>query len=245
MIRKIEEISMNAWPSLNTIIYDGWILRFANGVTRRSNSINPIYSSNFEIEEKLDYCESLYKECNLPVIYKLSNEVHPKNLDNILNNRGYSIDANTSVQISNFGDNNYKHSLLANFNENIKAKWIDFYIEQNFFNKDKIDTYLKILNNITLKKCFLILSDKNNIFGCALAVIQERFIGIFDVVVNENHRNKGYGKILINNILYWGKQNKADTAYLQVFNTNKIAINLYTKLGFKENYQYWYRILNI
>ena len=42
-ISLIEEISMNAHPSLKTIVYDGWILRFVNEHTNRANSINLTY----------------------------------------------------------------------------------------------------------------------------------------------------------------------------------------------------------
>jgi hypothetical protein len=29
-MKLIEEIAMNAWPSLQTMFYDGWIIRFAD-----------------------------------------------------------------------------------------------------------------------------------------------------------------------------------------------------------------------
>jgi hypothetical protein len=29
----IEELTMNAWPSLQTILLDGWIIRMAGGYT--------------------------------------------------------------------------------------------------------------------------------------------------------------------------------------------------------------------
>jgi hypothetical protein len=40
----IEELSMNAWPSIQTVLLDGWILRMSNGYTKRANSVNPLYS---------------------------------------------------------------------------------------------------------------------------------------------------------------------------------------------------------
>ncbi len=32
MIKLIEELSMNAWPALQTKLFDGWVLRFADGI---------------------------------------------------------------------------------------------------------------------------------------------------------------------------------------------------------------------
>ena len=42
----IEELTLNAWPSLRSLLFDGWVLNFADGYTRRAYSsairlINP------------------------------------------------------------------------------------------------------------------------------------------------------------------------------------------------------------
>ncbi len=52
MIRLIEEISMDAWPSAQTLLYDGWVLRFSGGYTRRANAVYPLYSSSLDVNEK-------------------------------------------------------------------------------------------------------------------------------------------------------------------------------------------------
>jgi N-acetylglutamate synthase len=101
LIRQIEQISFNAWPSLKTILYDNWVIRISDGVTRRANSINPIFESSYGIEEKISFCEKLYFDNNLPVVYKLTNESSPKNLDELLEAKGYYFDAETSVQTMN------------------------------------------------------------------------------------------------------------------------------------------------
>ena len=66
--------------------------------------------------------------------------------------------------------------------------------------------------------------------------------GFFDIVTDVSSRNQGLGKRLMNSLLTWGKQNHAHHAYLQVMLNNPPALHLYSQLGFKEIYQYWYRV---
>jgi ribosomal protein S18 acetylase RimI-like enzyme len=60
--------------------------------------------------------------------------------------------------------------------------------------------------------------------------------------VKPEYRKKGYGKLIVESLLGWGKANGAETAYLQVMLNNPNAISLYKQLGFKEVYKYWYRV---
>ena len=41
-IKKIEDMSLNAWPSHKMELYDGWILRFSYFYTHRTNSVEPV-----------------------------------------------------------------------------------------------------------------------------------------------------------------------------------------------------------
>jgi hypothetical protein len=104
MIRSFEELSMNAWPALQTILYDGWVLRLSRGYTKRANSINPIYSSTTDIEEKIKYCEMLYGANGLPTVYKLTPVCYPEDLDQILESKGYAKVDETALRILHIPD---------------------------------------------------------------------------------------------------------------------------------------------
>ena len=51
-IKKIEDMSLNAWPSHKMELYDGWILRFSYFYTHRTNSVEQFGNSMLPWREK-------------------------------------------------------------------------------------------------------------------------------------------------------------------------------------------------
>src|SRR5262245_52204411 len=102
-IRHLEEISLNAWPALQTIVYDGWLLRFAGGYTRRANSVNPLYPGALDPAEKIGRCEAVYAAQGQDTVFKLTDAAEPADLDTLLARRGYRREAPTSVQTVDLG----------------------------------------------------------------------------------------------------------------------------------------------
>ena len=86
------------------------------------------------------------------------------------------------------------------------------------------------------------LLDNGQPVACGLGVCEGDKVGLFDIVTEPSQRGKGLGQQLIAGILAWAVDNGAQTAYLQVMLNNEAALRLYEKLGFREIYQYWYRI---
>lgn len=242
MIRTIEEVSMNAWPALESMLYDGWILRFGKGYTRRANSISPIYQSTQDIDTKIKKCEEIYNSKGLKAIYKITTAVFPENLDSLLENQGYACEAATSVQVLELDniDNPSNTNLLID--SKLTEEWLGEYCLANSVSGSNKGTLKSILENIIPKHCFLTLKEDGINVAFALGVIENEIIGLFDIVVKKDFRNKGYGKQLVVNLLHYGRQNGAKKAYLQVMLDNPPALSLYSKLGFKEVYKYWYRV---
>ena len=240
MIQHIEEISLNAWPSLQTLLLDGWVLRFANGYTKRANSINPLYASASNVDAKVQFCEEVYRRNNLPVVFKMTSAVHPGNLDALLAQRGYAVDSPTSVQTMDLCDT--YSSLDARLDATLTDEWLAAFCRMSGVSDERKSTLRQMLTNIVPQKCFAAIVQADQIIACGLGVRQGDPVGFYDIVTDKSCRNQGYGKRLMRSLLAWGKQNGAWDAYLQVMLNNAPALSLYSQLGFKEVYEYWYRI---
>jgi hypothetical protein len=52
--RDLEELALTTWPALQQWLYDGCVVRFAGGHTKRANSVNPLYLSRHNPAEKIE-----------------------------------------------------------------------------------------------------------------------------------------------------------------------------------------------
>jgi GNAT superfamily N-acetyltransferase len=242
MIQTIEEISLNAWPSLQQILYDGWILRFANGHTKRANSVNPVYMGSKDVYEKIKRCEKIYIEKNLQPIFRITPIAHAENLDEMLASAGFEKKDVVSVQVINLVTFQPQATNDIRLEAEFSQAWLDSFVQLSGVTLESQQTLAGILRNIAPKKCLAVLLKENQVVACGLGVLENQYIGLFEIVTALTERRKGFGKELILNILAWGKQNGAKKAYLQVVMNNEPALNHYSKLGFQEVYQYFYRI---
>ena len=100
----------------------------------------------------------------------------------------------------------------------------------------------RMLSSLVPTACFLALRAGDETVAVGLAVLERSHVGLFDIVTAPDHRGQGHGTALIHHLLTWGQTHGAHTAYLQVMRDNLPAQRLYARLGFQEQYGYWYRV---
>ena len=238
----IEELSLNAWPALQTVLYDGWVIRFASGYTKRANSVNPLYPSAVDLDAKIRFCEGIYENKKLPVVFKITPTVYPDNLDAKLSANGYRNDSPTSVQVMELEAANVQIASEVELQGDLSTEWLDNFCQMSAVAEPNREALQQILLQIIPHHCFISLKSDDRTIACGLGVLQSGHVGLFDIVTDKAFRGQGYGRQVVESILAWGKQNGAQKAYLQVMLNNPPALHLYSKIGFIETYQYWYRI---
>lgn len=243
-LRRFEEAGFNAWPALQTVLLDGWVLRFAGGYTKRANSINPTYPGDLSnLAAKVDACEAIYARRGLPSIVRLTSFGAPDGLDDLLAGRGYTLADRTLVLQRDLTAIPPSTGLAVDAHDTPLDEWLDRYVALSGSPLDKRETHAAMLRQIAGEPRFATLRDASGeAVACGLAVLEADLVGLFEIVTDRAHRNRGHGAALVTAMLAWAAAKGATTAYLQVVAANEPAIRLYRKLGFIDAYGYWYRI---
>jgi len=237
-----EELSQNAHPALQTQLYDGWVLRYAAGhKENRINSVNPLYPSSLDLCLKISECEKRYSMQGQPTVFKITETTNP-DIDTALKKLEYDIVSPTYVMEMVLRDKDFASGDYV-LSEYADDEWLCAY--DKFSNKtqqEKTAPSVQIFENIMNTAVYGRIVKINTSVACASMVLECGYMGLLNVVVDERYRGKGYGTEICESLLAAAKHLDAHTAYLQVEQSNKEAVNLYKKLGYEIAYSYWYRI---
>ncbi len=238
-VRTVEELSFRAWPALEQQVYDDWLLRFANGYSKRGNSVNPLGPGTLDVQTKIDTCCRIYRTRGLKPVFRLTPLAGPANLDRFLAERGFRQKDTTCVQLLELAGRFQATEAFQQWPILSAAWWTAYHGLSGF---PAHQTHWDILNRISSARCFALLIKEGRPVAAGLGVLEDNCAGLFNLVTAPAERRKGYGRELVANILAWAAARGGRWAYLQVLAGNEPALALYRGLGFQELYRYWYRL---
>lgn len=247
LISKIEDLSINAWPSFKTELYDNWIIRFSHQYTFRTNCVEQIGVSTIAIPEKIKYCEQIYSDYKSPCIFKITPRI-AADFDAKLDSLGYIKRNKTNVLTMPLEDFTADASLLSKviLNDEITDDWIF-----NVFNLNNITEPIhhKIVPNmfkaIPKKTIVAKVMADNIMVASGLGILDRDDLGLYAIYTHHDYRGRGYARAVCNTILNKAKEMGASYTYLQVVDGNTAAYNLYSSLGYKLEYSYWFRYKDV
>lgn len=241
-MRELEEAAFRSWPAARQRMYDGWVMRFDQGYTKRANSITPLVPAFLPLAAKIDECESIYRQEQLPTIFRLASYLEGNAvLDSLLEQRGYRYVDCTYVLGQDLKSSD---TILVDpgLHSYPLAEWLAIYYRFRPGTVEHEQPHREILQRIDRQLIYAVLQGEQGPSACGLGVLDKTIFGLFDIVTDPEQRLQGHGTRLVDSMLDWARLNGAERAYLQVVASNQGARRLYAKLGFQSLYHYWYRV---
>ena len=235
----IEDLALNAWPGVQQTFYDGWVMRFSGGYTKRANTVVPLFAGQLDPEEKVRRCRAEYRRRNLSPTFKVLPFAQPPHLDVVLEAAGFKRVDTTSVQTAAVAKWAAADPEVRTWAQSV-ASWLECHCRLNGVSAADKQALVGILQQIAPPAIYGLIYCDGRPVACGLAIQEAGFLGIFGIATHKDYRRRGFAQRLIGHLLQVDPQ--AKTAYLQVRCQNEGALALYRRMGFTEKYRYWYRV---
>jgi ribosomal protein S18 acetylase RimI-like enzyme len=247
LLARVEEVCLNAWPALQEVHYDGWLIRFADGHTRRVNSVNVLRAGSIPVGEKIAYCEALYHRHGSRPYFRILSTADD-GLEEALAARGYRAEDETLTLYMDFAGRGLpKPDFSVELDvHGPSAEWLEAYARFHSQGAEERATLKKILRQLALPGVYGIVRDETGaVRSIAKGAVHDHIASLNMVATDGAARRRGYSRACVSAILAWAlREENATGACLQVVAANTPAIALYERLGFtQELYRYHYRTL--
>ena len=262
-IKYIEELSLNAWPSHMIELYDGWLIRFSHNYTYRTNSVEQVGVSTIPVEEKITYCEEIYRTFHTPTNFKINPLLDP-DFDQLLAEKGYEIRHTTEVMTADMSQLNlypllseeyefenrlglpsfahYPEDLTVLLSPVITDEWIQGVFHLNGTCEPTLRRIVPSMFKAIPKETIVAsIEIEGRMVASGLGIRDRDYVGLYAIYVAPSCRRRHYARAICSTILREARRRGAKKAYLQVVKGNSSAKNLYTSLGFEDFYTYWFR----
>ena len=242
---RAEAACLHGWPALKEILLDGWLLRFAEGYTRRANSVNPLGPGARELRDKITRCEASYRAQRLPTIFRISLYTEP-GLDETLTALGYGPDEDETLVI-------YRDLASAAEVDGRDAdvielapstEWLAAHARFTRQAEAAQRSQRKILQALSVPAVFAgVRAGDRRFASVAFGAVRDGLVCVNLVATDPAEQRRGLAHHAVSAVLAWAQDRcGAEGACLPVVATNANALGLYRRLGFdRELYRYRYR----
>lgn len=237
-IRLFEEAAANMLPPHQSILYDGWLLRFNPGKSRNPNSVWPLYKSHELLESKIEFCEQQYQARGLTCSFRLAEQDKHIAIQNLLINRGYRALNTNIVMFSKSIGSTETYGTDVDLDT-----WLNTILHLDpDLDTTSVEWKRSPLSRISLPSWYTLIYRDGKACAYGRSVLQGNLYQIAELWTAPALRGQGIGTQLIYGLLASGKQAGAKTAFLTVSESNTNARRLYERLGFINGFRFRYLI---
>ncbi|HTQ13362.1 MAG TPA: GNAT family N-acetyltransferase [Rhizomicrobium sp.] len=241
----VEEACLNAWPALKEIFYDGWLIRLADGETRRTNSVNVIGRGRRALDEKIAHAARIYSAHGLPAYFRIRSIDDPE-LEARLSALGFRAEDETRTLYMDFAASPPEQPCRAVelTGHPPGEEWL--LAHERFSGRPAATTGIRrrLLDLVALPICFAATrGGDGRIAAVAYGALHGELLSVQWVATDPACRRQGLSRAAVSALLLWAADRGARGACLQVVADNTPAVRLYERMGFdRELYRYHYRV---
>lgn len=242
-IRTLECRAFNAWPALQTVVDEGWLLRFARGHTKRANSVNVLWpGGGADLPLRIARAEALYRAQRLQPVFRVTPLAEP-DLDAALAARGYeAFDPSLVLAGDIAAVADAARAPLPVPAPDPFAGWLDAFGAATQAAPAPLAALGDMLRVLVPPAGFVRVPARDGGDGAyAMGVAEAGDLGVFEVLTVPEARRQGLAAKALAALAAWAMPLGARRAWLQVTAENAPARALYARLGMREIYRYHYR----
>ena len=239
---QVEETNFNAFPSLQQVVYRGWLLRFSKGRPRRTNnSAGPLQANCAAVEDVIEGIEALYRRNWLPPLFRVPSFI-PALYDRELAARGYTSEGDSCVLYGSINQIDAVADPRVELSPRATAEWLTTMGEFQGHSPEGRAIYQCVVGSIVVPGAFAGLRVDEGLAALAYGAVHDGLLCYESVITDLRRRRQGLAGRIIASLAAWGRQQGAAGACLQVEASNTPARNLYDRCGLRtELYRYHYR----
>ena len=236
---RAERALQMAWPALEELRCGDWLARFAPGVSRRSNSANPIRATFGALDADIAACEAAYHVRGQQAIFRAPAIVEAR-AEEALAERGYLREGETATLYAELAADGVRDPAVE-IEPRPSAAWLTAMAELQGHTPDQARVYRRVVESIEIPAGFAALREGGEAAALAFGAIHDGLLCCESVIANPRLRGRGYATRLMKTLFAWGAAQGARDACLQVAVDNGPGRALYRSLGMtRELYRYHY-----
>jgi ribosomal protein S18 acetylase RimI-like enzyme len=243
VLSRIEDAGLNASAPPQQLWVDGWLVRLSPGKAKRARCINAVAPGRLSVEDKLNTVTALYRDAQLPLIFRLTPFTEPKDLDARLDALGWRRFDHTLVMLCDMAQHATRDPLPAHLHlQPVGPQAFAQAIGQlRGSTPDQQQAHARRLAASPVPYRGVLVLHGEQLLACGQTAREGDRVGIYDVFTAPDARNQGMAGALCAAMLQHSAHDGARIAYLQVDMDNLPARAVYQRLGFQAGYDYHYR----
>lgn len=233
-VQACEERLVNCWPALDTLLMNGWVVRFANGYSGRANSASAIRAGADLDDQTLAVIVNLYQGWGLPPAVRVS-PLAAAGLATRLDAAGWQV---VTRSIGMIGAPVLGQDPAVQLDARPTGAWLSGVSAWQEGAKRNAAFLEAIVGRIVLPAAFATLMIDGKAMAYGMSVLDRGMAEIGLIVVSPEARGKGLGRRLVSALSGWAQAQGAERVFLQVEASNSVARGLYRSLGLTDLYPY-------